>query len=78
MLSILDIHFPSEVRCHVHYEDDTIFTGKNLNEMIARIENDFLWARHFGADIILDATGEVIMTITHNHAAFDALQEVWR
>lgn len=78
MLSILDIHFPSEIRCYVHYEDNTTFTGKNLNEMIARIENDFLWALHFSADIIREETGEVIMTITHNHAAFSALQEAWR
>lgn len=78
MLSILDIHFPSEFSCCVTYEDGTYFSGKNLNDIISHIENDFLWRRHCRADIILDNTGEVIMTIRRNRAAFDALREMWK
>lgn len=77
MLSILDINFPSEFRCYVQYEDGSVFYGKNLNKVLAHIENDFLWRRHYKADVVCDSTGEVIMSITCNYAAFNALREMW-
>lgn len=77
MLSILDIHFPSEFRCYVQYDDGSIFYGKNLNELIADVENNFIWHRHHHADIIFEDTGEVIMNITPNYAAIATIAKHW-
>ena len=77
MLSILDINFPSEFRCYVQYEDGSIFYGKNLNELTADVENNFIWHKHHHADIIFEDTGEVIMHITPNYAALATIANHW-